>query len=444
MSKVSLIIRREYLSRVRKKSFIIMTFFGPLLMAGLGIVPVWLASASEKVRTVYVLDETGITDYQLKDNSTIRFAYIRDSLPKAKQKLKKNGGYALLHIPKFQDDNLLNNQRNIKLFSYGQISLNVKIYIENQVEKEIEREMLRSSGVDHGLVSSIENQIKVNIASVAIGDEKSKDKSADVEVSTALAAFSGILIYFFIFLFGAQVMRGVIEEKTSRFDDGIISSVKHFQLMRGKIIGIAFVGLTQFLLWVVLTAGIYSIFMNTVVKDKYSATNIESLMQKSPDGTAVEDMDKVINVQRAIDRIGNINWMLMIPCFIFYFLGGYLLYGALFAAIGGAVDNESDTQQFVLPITAPLIFAFIMAQTIINDPSGEVAKWLSIIPFTSPIIMMVRLPFGVHYSELLLSMGALIVGFIFTTWLAGKIYRTGILMYGKKATWKEIIRWLRY
>jgi ABC-2 type transport system permease protein len=239
-------------------------------------------------------------------------------------------------------------------------------------------------------------------------------------------------------------MRGVIEEKSNRIVELIISSVKPFQLMMGKIIGIALVGLTQFLLWVILTASIYTVFLNTVVKEKFSADKIEMLMKKSPDGTAVEDIDQLIENQMVIERINQINWALIIPCFIFYFLGGYLLYGAMFAAVGGAVDNDADTQQFVLPITIPLIFSFVMAQTVLNDPTGVMARWLSIIPLTSPIVMMVRLPFQVPVWELVLSMVMLVLGFIFTTWIAGKIYRTGILMYGKRVTWREMARWLRY
>jgi ABC-2 type transport system permease protein len=444
MGKISLIIQREYLTRVRKRSFIIMTILGPLLMAGVAIVPVWLASANESVRSIVVLDETGMMDYQLQSNPTIQFSYSHVSLEDAKRNLEKSDNYALVYIPKAQDDNLIVTQRSIKLYSTNQVSLNVKIYIENQLEKQLERAMLKANGVDKDLVSSIEKTVKVSIQNVDLNHKDAKDKSNDVEVSTALGAFAGILIYFFIFLFGSQVMRGVIEEKSNRIVELIISSVKPFQLMMGKIIGIALVGLTQFLLWVILTASIYTVFLNTVVKEKFSADKIEMLMKKSPDGTAVEDIDQLIENQMVIERINQINWALIIPCFIFYFLGGYLLYGAMFAAVGGAVDNDADTQQFVLPITIPLIFSFVMAQTVLNDPTGVMARWLSIIPLTSPIVMMVRLPFHVPVWELVLSMVMLVLGFIFTTWIAGKIYRTGILMYGKRVTWREMARWLRY
>lgn len=443
MGKIGLIIRREYLTRVRKKSFIVMTILGPLLIAAIGIVPVWLAKSNETIRKIQVLDETGITEGQLQSNSNIIFTYINSSLKEAKENLADSETYALVHIPSGKDDNLLVTQRNIKLYSREQVSLNVKVYIENQIEKQIERALLKSQGVDKELVASIEKSVDVKMKTIPIDESPAKDASYDVELSTAIAAFSGILIYFFIFLFGAQVMRGVIEEKTNRIVEVIISSVKPFQLMMGKILGIALVGLTQFLLWVILTASIYSVFMNTVVKEKYSAEKIEMLMQQSPDGTAAE-IDEMIEGQKLFERINSINWGLLIPAFIFYFLGGYLLYASLFAAIGSAVDNDADTQQFMLPITIPLIFSFVMAQTVLNDPTGTMAKWLSFIPFTSPIIMMVRLPFQVEIWELVLSMALLILGFIGTTWVASKIYRTGILMYGKKVNWKELGKWLRY
>jgi len=443
MGKIGLIIKREYTTRVRKRSFIIMTFLGPILMAAIGIVPIWLASVNESVRIIQVIDESGTVEYKLKSNDNLKFVYSQQPFAQAKKQLEKSDFYAMVHIPSFKDGDLVHLQRNIKIYAYSQVSLNVKVYIQNQIEKQLEREMLKAENVDQAIVERTEETINVQIPIIELADKKNKDTSADVEVSTALGAFSGILIYVFIFLFGAQVMRGVIEEKTNRIVEVIISSVKPFQLMMGKIIGIAFVGLTQFLLWVLLTAGIYTAFLGSV-KQKYSADNIEMLMKKSPDGTSVENMDKVMSAQNAIERVNQINWGLMIPCFIFYFIGGYLLYGALFAAIGGAVDSESDTQQFMLPITIPLIFSFVMAQTVLNDPTGPMAKWLSIIPFTSPIIMMVRLPFKVPISELIASMVCLILGFIFTTWIASKIYRTGILMYGKRITWKDLGKWLRY
>ena len=256
------------------------------------------------------------------------------------------------------------------------------------------------------------------------------------------------MIYFFIFMYGIQIMRGVIEEKTSRIVEIIISSVKPFQLMLGKIIGIALVGLTQFMSWIILTGILYTLIMAFVM-----GGDIESLTQGQG---ALEDP----NVQEALKSIGGAESLTpkamvdgilseiplakLLLSFLFYFLGGYLLYGALLAAVGSAVDSEADSQQFMMPITIPLIFSFVVAQFVMDNPDGPLAFWLSMCPLTSPIIMMVRIPFGVEIWELLLSMTLLILGFIGATWMAAKIYRTGILMYGKKVTYKELWKWLFY
>jgi ABC-2 type transport system permease protein len=255
----------------------------------------------------------------------------------------------------------------------------------------------------------------------------------------------------FIFLFGAQVMRGIIEEKTSRIVEVILSSVKPIELMMGKIIGVALVGLTQFLLWVVLTTGIITIATSSFSSKHDSKTTAEKIMNsKSQQIMASQVPQDISNDEKnnsgyeIFDAISSIDFPVMIGMFLFYFLFGYLLYAALFAAVGSAVDSEADTQQFMLPITIPLIFSFIMAQFIIQEPSGSLAFWLSIFPLTSPVIMMIRIPYGVPYLQLLLSMTLLILGFLATTWMAAKIYRTGILMYGKKTSYRELWKWLRY
>ena len=440
MGKIGLIIRREYMTRVRKKSFIIMTILGPLLMGSLFVVPVLMNGAGESSKTIQVIDETGIIEHDLKGNDNITFVYSDTPIEVAKRDIEKGGYFAIVYIKKFPENDLKHFQENIKLFSDNQVSLSLKLFIRNQIERQIERLQLESQNVDQDLVESIKKTVNVPLEVKPITGVE----SANVEMNTALGMFGGILIYFFIFLFGAQVMRGVIEEKTSRIVEVIISSVKPFQLMMGKIIGIALVGLTQFLLWIVLTGSIYAIFMATVVKEKYSAQNVSVMERMNPDGTGAADIDQMQETQQVINSVQQIPWLVIIPCFIFYFLAGYLLYGALFAAIGGAVDAESDTQQFMLPISAPLIFSFVMAQPVLNDPDGPLAFWLSMIPLTSPIIMMVRIPFGVPLWQIILSMSILVVGFIGTTWFAAKIYRTGILMYGKRVTWREMLRWLRY
>jgi ABC-2 type transport system permease protein len=440
MGKIGLIIRREFITRVRKKSFIIMTILGPLLMGSLFVVPVLLADISSSTRIIQVVDETGVLDYGLKNNDDIVFVYQGKDFKQARLEAIAKGYYGVLHVPAFRDNDIRHLQQNIRFYAADQVSLGVKSYVRSQLERQIERLQLQSQNVDQALVESVKLNSNVPLPIDPLEPGKGNN---DVEVNTILGWIGGLLIYLFIFLFGAQAMRGVIEEKTNRIVELIISSVKPFELMMGKIIGIACVGLTQFLLWIVLTGGIYSFFMATVVKDTYNAEQVQQMMVKSPEGTG-GNVEQAEAVSQLIEGVGRVNWGVILPFFLFYFVFGYLLYGALFAAIGSAVDSESDTQQFMLPITIPLIFSFVMAQAVVNDPSGAIARWLSIIPFTSPVIMMVRLPFGVPVWEMILSVIMLIGGFIFTTWLAGKIYRTGILMYGKRTTWSELFKWLRY
>jgi len=271
-------------------------------------------------------------------------------------------------------------------------------------------------------------------------------------LAIAIGYAGGFLIYMFIFLFGAQVMRGVIEEKTNRIVEVIVSSVKPFQLMMGKILGIACVGLAQFILWVILTFGIVSAGM-AVMSPKLAPklqeqVQVTDIMQTGVDNAEAKvDLKEEISddmIKSVMRSIRSVNYVVIIGVFIFFFIGGYLLYGSLFAAIGAAVDNETETQQFMAPITIPLVLGLIVLMSTVKDPDGTVAFWFSIIPFTSPVVMMARIPAGVPYWEVALSMSLLVLTFIGSTWLAGKIYRTGILMYGKKITYKELWKWLKY
>jgi ABC-2 type transport system permease protein len=301
------------------------------------------------------------------------------------------------------------------------------------------------------VLRSIKTNIDISTIKINEGGDEQKSYT---EISMVIGLFSGILIYFFIFMFGSQVMRGVIEEKTSRIIEVIISSVKPFQLMMGKIIGVALVGLTQFMLWVVLTFIIITAVV-TPLTSKTSGAGKSALTEQvlksnaaniSPDNAKeiIKSTEGDEGVNEVLDALNSINFPVMIGAFIFYFLFGYLMYAALFAGIGGAVDSEADTQQFMLPLTAPLILSMVLVQFIIQEPDGPMSFWLSIIPLTSPVVMMVRIPFGVPYFQVFLSMALLILGFLGTTWIAGKVYRTGILMYGKKINYKELWKWLRY
>jgi ABC-2 type transport system permease protein len=458
MKKILLIIKREYLTRVKKRSFIVMTILGPLLMAAIVIVPVWLATNSNEIKTIAVLDQTGLFTGKFKDSDNIKFHYLTTDLQNAKENFSKSGDYALLFIPKSE----VSLPVNAIIYADKQVTMNVKSYIKNVMSKQIEELKLEAKLADLQQVSGqkitlddILRSIKTNIdiSTIKINEGGDEQKSY-TEISMVIGLFSGILIYFFIFMFGSQVMRGVIEEKTNRIIEVIISSVKPFQLMMGKIVGVALVGLTQFLLWVVLTFIIITAVVTPLTsKTQGSAGSAltEQVLKSnaaniSPDKAAdiVKSTEGQEGVNEVLDALNSINFPVMIGAFIFYFLFGYLMYAALFAGIGGAVDSEADTQQFMLPLTAPLILSMVLIQFIVQEPDGPMSFWLSIIPLTSPVVMMVRIPFGVPYFQVFLSMALLVLGFLGTTWVASKIYRTGILMYGKKISYKELWKWLRY
>ena len=416
MHKIWLIIKREYLVRVRKKSFIIMTILGPILMAALLIVPTFLATQTQENRIIALNEDA---NYNLEDSEFIHFTTIPTSEAELlKTDFSESPFYALLYI----------EGENFTLYSNQQISLSVSKSIERQLEQLIEHEKLKLLGIDLQILEDASTEINITTKIIS---EDGNTSNSQAEASMGIGFLSGILIYMFIFMYGTMVMRGVIEEKTSRIVEVIISSVKPFQLMMGKILGVALVGLTQFVLWILLT-----IIISTVAELAFLDVNVMA--------TEMNSSDQSVILAQVAEFTGGINLLQIFLAFIFYFLAGYLMYSALFAAVGSAVDEEADTQQFVLPITIPLILSFVLITPIMENPEGTLAFWMSMIPFTSPVIMMVRLPFGVANWELALSIGILITSFIATTWLAGRIYRTGILIYGKKATYKEIWKWLKY
>jgi ABC-2 type transport system permease protein len=467
MNKVLLVIKREYLSRVQKKSFIVMTILGPILMAALFIVPVVLAQMSDETKKVLVLDETGWFEGKFENSDNFEFTQLNTDIEAAKISLGELDGYALVYIPK----PAVSVPSSAIVYSKRQVSIDLKSYVNNVMTKEVERQKLSAEiykeinknnpealaiHADSVTPESIRsNEIfkniktEIQITSIQIKEEGKEQKSY-AEASMGIGMFAGVLIYFFIFLFGAQVMRGVIEEKVSRIVEVIVSSVKPFQLMMGKIVGVALVGLTQFLLWVVLTLLIVTVFQAAMPEAFNQKQNTEVFKGDTmlPEGVSADQIPEeeapAGTLSIVTEALGTINYGVMIFSFLFYFIGGYLLYGAMFAAIGAAVDNETDTQQFMMPITVPLILAIVMAQFILRNPDGPISFWFSMIPFTSPIIMMIRIPFGVPYWELALSMAILTVSFVIAVWMAGRIYRTGILMYGKKVTYGELWKWLFY
>lgn len=469
MNKIFLIIQREYLTKVRKKSFIVMTILGPILMASLFILPVYLASRHDDNQLISVLDETGIFFSKFQNNENYTFVPVNGDFQEEKEMLIKKGNYMLLHIPSTQ----LNIPDNAIIYSDKQPTLNLKEYVSGIMSRELEKqklgaeirkEILRNTPgyrpgndtsaedlMSESILKNIRTDVKITTYKT---EEGGKEQKSFTELTMVVGYVGSIMIYMFIFMFGAQVMRGVIEEKTNRIVEVIVSSVKPFQLMMGKVIGVALVGLTQFLLWIIFTfiiiTAIQTAFPQQFKKAQTEQTKIAGQSVALPNETAPSTPNTIAadtgneKMNEIFEAFSSINLPVMIMTFLFYFLFGYLLYAALFAAIGSAVDNETDTQQFMLPVTVPLILSLVVAQTVIQNPESPLAFWLSMIPFTSPVIMMVRIPFGVPTWEIILSGTLLILGFLGTTWLASKIYRTGILMYGKKSNYRELWKWIKY
>ena len=441
MNKILLVIQREYLTRVKKKTFLIMTILGPLLMSGIFISVFLLDKVDTETKKIAVIDHTGMFVNKFKDSDRVKFEYISETLNKARKESKAEGYFGILDIP--ATENISTLEKSVILYSESTPGIDVISKVKYTLEKEINTQKYIAAGIDETKLSQIKTDVDVQTRDL-------ENKETNTPITTGIGFAAGLLIYLFIFIYGAMVMRGVLEEKTSRIVEIIISSVKPFQLMMGKIIGVALVGLTQFLLWVILTTTIIFALSTSLMSGKSDQEKMDMMIKSKPgmEYTIQQNSEtaqmKGENMAKLSTIMDGINFPLLIGMFIFYFLGGYLLYSALFAAIGAAVDSETDTQQFMLPVTIPLIIAYIAAATVINNPQGNVAFWFSIIPFTSPVVMMVRIPFGVPITDIVLSMVLLIGGFIFTTWLASKIYRVGILMYGKKVSYRELWKWIRF
>lgn len=421
-----------------------MTILGPLLMAALFVVPVYLANVSDQVKKIAVLDETGLFHDKFPSSNKFVFENVYMSYQAACDNLDDLGYNAVLYIP----ESVINNPNAVKMSSKKDMGFGLTDLIEGVIKQELEAHRLALSGIDKSILDNVNVDVKINTFILREGEEERSYS----EISYILGLLGGILIYMFIFLYGSQVMRGVIEEKTNRIVEVIVSSIKPFQLMLGKIIGVALVGLTQFVLWIGLTAMIvFSLQSINPALFKYKEPPKVEIHDKglSQSDIAQNQMAMQLSDSKSnqiLEGITHIQFGNILVIFVFYFLFGYLLYASMFAAIGSAVDNDADTQQFMLPVTVPLILALVSLNFVLNNPDGPVSFWLSMIPFTSPIVMMARIPFNppVAYWEIGLSMLFLVAGFIFTTWIAARIYRTGILMYGKKPTLRELFKWMRY
>jgi len=450
MNKISVIIKREYVTRVRKKSFIIMTILAPLLMAAIVVLPtVLMMNQDADFKKIAVIeDNSDLFKSVVKNTKDAEFVYLENTkVEDLKKTFEKAGYYGILYI----SPELVNTPNAVQLISKQQPPIGLLQYIENSLKKEIERQKLLTYKIENldEIMKNIETNVSIQTIKI---DSSGEVKETSTGIAMALAYILGFLMYMLVFIFGAQVMRGVIEEKTSRVVEVIISSVKPVQLMMGKIVGIALVGLTQFLIWIFLTMAIVTVLKTTILQKSDLTQITQSVPQNLMSGdqqvagtTQTADISpKLAEFSKMFDSAMNQPWGLIIICFIFYFVTGYLLYASVFAAIGSAVDNDTETQQFMLPVTIPIILALMVAMGTMQNPESSLSFWCSMIPLTSPIVMMARIPFGVPYWQIAVSMVLMVVTFLGFVWMAAKVYRTGILMYGKKTSWKEMWKWLRY
>jgi ABC-2 type transport system permease protein len=439
MNKIGLIIRREYITRIRNKTFLISTFLLPIMIILFIAGTVYLGIKGKTNHHVAVLDQNGYFKDYLKSDSSIYFDFSPgiDTLNYAEKKCS-----AVLIIPVLKE-----NQRTVYRLKYKkQLGLTSIDDLEKRINAAITDHLIYTkTNITRGRLDSIRSVS--DIAELqTFSDEGTKSQASSQGLAYGVGYACGFLIYLLTFIYGAMVMRGVMEEKTSRIAEVIVSSVKPFELMLGKIIGIGFVGLTQFLLWIVFFFSLFMVAQAFIPHDlMMEVKNMQSAnAMGSPQLAQGSDAAKqIFDLKQSIQHT---NWTLIIGCFIFYFIGGYLFYASLFAAIGSVVNEDpQEAQSLMLPITMPIIFSFIIMSIAVQDPGGSLSVWASMIPFSSPIVMMARIPYGiptgVPYWQLLLSISLLIGGFLFSTWMAGRIYRTGILLYGKKPTWKNMLKW---
>ena len=440
MSKIGLIIKREYLNRVSKKSFLILTFLTPILFSALIFVPLWLSSIKgDEVKNVVILDRTGVYAPLFENTDNYKFIAGTESLEKYKSSDDKSV-FAILSIT----DNLLENPKAATLYSEKQIPGELSRIVNQTLSRYLENAKMATYNIPNLKEIIKESQIKFEINTIKWSEDGGESESSALVASIVGMLFT-VISYMFIMVYGAMVMQGVMEEKTNRIVELMVSSVRPFQLMMGKIIGIGFVGLTQMLLWAILTLtlimGGQFLFMGGTVDAQMMQQGAMIGANGAMPGMAEASQEPAVKI---LGMLQTINWAEIGFFFVIYFIGGYMLYASVFAAIGSAVDSHEDTQQFMTPIMVFMMFSLYAGIYSMENPDGPLAFWCSLIPFTSPIVMMIRLPFEIPLWEKLLSIGLLYITFIGIIWFSAKIYRVGILMYGKKPTIKEMIKWLKY
>lgn len=434
MSILSLIIKREFIAKVRNKSFIVMTFLSPLLFVGITAFVAYLSSMKADVKTIAIHDETGLFVKEFKNTEEYRYTDLSlVDLKILKDSIATESYEGLLYIPKIADNKILENK--IQYISNDSPSISFLGNTEDIIAKKITKINFQNAKLDTLAIRNAEAKVTINLTKSS-GEEGLKGLN---EIKIAIGGAFGYLIMMFIIIYGNMVMRSVIEEKTNRIVEIIISSVKPFQLMMGKIIGTSLAGIVQFFIWAIIGLTLMT------VASVFFGVHVGPTAKIPPEMVHNAQQELAGTAQMYIKEVWNLPIATLVLSFIVYFIGGYFLYSSFYAAIGAAVDSETDSQQFLLPIIMPLVLGvYIGFFTVMNDPHGTIATVFSMIPLTSPIVMLMRIPFGVPWWQIAISVSILFATFFFVVWFASKIYRVGILMYGKKPTWKELYKWLKY
>lgn len=438
MSNVSIIIQREFNERVRKKSFIITTLLMPVLMIGLMIAPAMIMKYSGgDEKRIAVIDESGLVAPQLQSDDELAFETTHLPTDEARKTLTEN--FAILYI----GSDILTNPNNVRLYANSSTSLSVEGNITGQIERILEAEKLKGYNIEN--LQEILAQVKTKVTMQTFRNDKSQEEDAQAQssvVATVLGYVLGFVLYMFLLIYGSMVMQSVIEEKNNRVLEVMVSSVRPFDLMLGKILGVASVAVVQVLIWGVLICGVGALALPHLMPQEVMA-GAQAMQQGMPDAAVIGDMDP--EMLQAVAAMTDLGYVLKIfASLLLFVLGGYLLYSAMFAAVGSAVDNVQDASQLQMPITLPIILALLMMLAVIKDPNSQMAFWFSMIPFTSPVVMMARIPYDIPLWEIVLSLAILYASFVGMVWFAAKIYRVGIFMYGKKPTLKELFKWMRY
>lgn len=437
MSNVSIIIQREFNERVRKKSFIISTLLMPLLMLLLMAAPALVMQFSRgEEKTIAVVDQSGLVAPQLEDDEELSFRIV--DMPVEEARKQTEGLFGVLWI----GADILADPSAVKLYANSSSSLSLELSITGRIERILEAEKLKAYDIDN--LQQILDEVATSVTMQTFRNDKSQEEETQAgssAVATAAGFILGMILYMFLLMYGAMVMQSVIEEKQNRVLEVMVSSVRPFQLMLGKILGVAAVAVVQVLIWGVLIVVLGSFVMPMLLPEEVLA-GAQAMQQGMPDATALAGVNP--DMLQAVAAVTDTAYIAkLFGCLVLFVFGGYLLYSAMFAAVGSAVDNVQDTQQFQLPITLPIILALIVMMTVIKDPNSPPAFWCSMIPFTSPIVMMARVPYGIPWWEVALSLALLYASFVAMVWFAAKIYRVGIFMYGKKPSFKELLKWVR-